>query len=132
MNLFQTGVFDLVSRQSFFKIECDALTDQDIETLTTMLWLCLKPQRYSHVYGVPTGGERIAKAFEKYLQHNAFRILVVDDVWTTGKSIGQFTTKLREESRLMPIDKAVLFVRGFTAPAYITRVFTLNERLQTL
>ena len=43
-----------------FKIECDALTDDDIETLAEMIRQMVGP--FSSVEGVPRGGLRLAAA----------------------------------------------------------------------
>ena len=52
-----------------------------------------KKIRFSTVYGIPTGGERLAKALEKYTTENSC-FLIVDDVFTTGNSM----EKARKES----------------------------------
>ena len=70
-----------------FKIECDALNDADIDTLAFLIG-----GRYSFgsVYGVPTGGERLARALIPYITIGPR--LVVDDVLTTGNSMEQAKT----------------------------------------
>ncbi len=64
MSLLKQGEFTLHSgEKSFFKIDCDFLTDEDIETLAFMV---SKKIKFSGVSGVPTGGNRLKKALEKY------------------------------------------------------------------
>jgi len=87
MNLFQLGSFVLHSgKRSHYKIECDALTDKDLETLAFMLNEKL-PVTFCKVEGVPRGGLRFAKAMEIYQEKNSPLLLIVDDVFTTGRSI---------------------------------------------
>ena len=42
-----------------YKIECDALTDKDMDCLA---FIISQKGQFSRVYGVPTGGSRLAKA----------------------------------------------------------------------
>lgn len=113
-NLFQRGDFVLASGlHSTFKIDCDALTDDDIETIAWMinenLWL-----PFGSVQGVPTGGNRLAKAMKMYCRpYKTDRVLIVDDVWTTGGS-------MRKHKELHCSDKevigAVIFARHAPDP----------------
>lgn len=50
--------------------------------------------RFSRVYGVPTGGERLAEALRQYSDTISTVNLVVDDVFTTGKSMQEFVASL--------------------------------------
>jgi len=84
MGLFVFGDFALHSGQrSSWKIDCDALSDEDIQTLAHMARSILPP--FGDVIGVPRGGLRLADA----LRGTSFghRVLVVDDVLTTGASM---------------------------------------------
>lgn len=64
-SLFQHGNFLLHSGDTTsFKIDCDALSDDDIETLAFEISLRVPP--FSNVEGVPTGGLRLAQALERY------------------------------------------------------------------
>ncbi len=132
MNLFETGEFILHSGQKTnFKIECDALTDEDIETLARLIG-----QRYAFgkVFGVPRGGVRLADALQPYCkpEHNAYW-LIVDDVITTGTSMEKF----RQEVALQPAELdevddwvapefvgVVIFARG-ACPYWITPIFQI-------
>ncbi len=65
MNLFQRGAFVLSSgAKSTWKIECDALTPDDVETLAEMIRQIVVP--FGSVEGVPRGGLRLAAAMKKY------------------------------------------------------------------
>lgn len=74
-----------------WKIECDDLTDADIETLAFMVSEHIE---FKEVFGIPRGGVRFANALQKYVvsqetqTHKQFcERLVVDDVFTTGRSM---------------------------------------------
>ncbi len=114
-----------------FKIDCDALTDVDLDTLAKLIgtrpWM-----HFSEVHGVPRGGLRLANALKKYALTTpnplAKRILLVDDVLITGAAI----TGLRnewEEFTHHRIRGIVIFARG-PCPDWVTPLFTLNEELR--
>lgn len=87
MSLFQLGNFTLASGQtSPWKLECDALDDGDWECLA-YLGSRIVPS-FGSVIGVPRGGLPFAKAMEKYITDGPR--LVVDDVFTTGKSLAPY------------------------------------------
>ena len=119
MNLFQLGKFTShAGNELDWKIECDALTDQDWDCLAKMI-----SQRceFGSVYGIPRGGVKLQKSLEKYITpKNPYR-LVVDDVYTTGKSM------------LEAMNKGdigfVVFARkrvDFDAGVYIRALFTMD------
>lgn len=84
MDLFEKKTFKMHSGDiGHWKIECDALTDSDIETLAFMI---AERFVFSHVIGIPRGGIRIADALEKYKSEEG-PVLIVDDVLTTGNSM---------------------------------------------
>ena len=91
MNLFQLGKFTShAGNELDWKIECDALTDEDWECLAKMI---SERTQFGHVYGIPRGGTKLAKALEKYCDPKNPIRLVVDDVWTTGKSMNEVMQK---------------------------------------
>jgi len=119
--LFQTGDFTLHSgAKSGWKIECDALTDGDIEALALMLSERLGP--FKEVVGVPRGGLRIADAVRKYVTtYTGNPVLIVDDVLTSGGSMNE----LRRSYSTQPVIGAVLFARGET-PVWVTALFQMD------
>jgi orotate phosphoribosyltransferase len=120
MNLFQNGNFNLASGgTSKWKIECDALTKDDWKTLA-MMAVDLLPN-FSHVVGVPNGGIPFADALWPYRTANADRLLLAEDVVTTGGSI----TKIRDQVRLHEsIIGVCVFARGI-CPRWIMPLFQM-------
>lgn len=87
MNLFNSGEFTLNSgKTSFFKVDCDALTDEDIDCLARLIKDNIP--LFAWVEGVPTGGLRLAEALKPLTEPDHTSIgLIVDDVMTTGNSM---------------------------------------------
>ena len=108
--LFQWGKFQSAAGISLdWKIECDALTADDWQCIAAVGMRRL-PQ-FGGVVGVPTGGRALAKAFEPYRMTGVARMLVVDDVWTTGKSMGTFVDGIEKLGEWWGF---VAFARGAT------------------
>jgi len=83
-NLFQLFDFTLPNGDpSCYKIECDHLTDEDIECFARMVGHV----SFKSVEGIPRGGVAFAKALEKYIDPESEVHLVVDDVMASGKSM---------------------------------------------
>ena len=117
--LFQQGDFSLHSgEKSDFKIDCDALSDDDIESLA---YIISKSIKFSVVYGVPTGGSRLEQALLKY-QSGEYTdpVLICDDVLTTGKSIEDYKEKLKFPNTT----GVVIFARG-ECPSWVFPMFQM-------
>jgi hypothetical protein len=109
--------------QGFFKIECDALTDEEIKTGAVLIHHLVGP--FGSVVGVPRGGLRLAEALNPYLWGDG-PPLVVDDVLSTGQSMEAARVKLAAEGASFPAIKgAVLFSRG-RCPPWIVPVFQMT------
>jgi hypothetical protein len=125
--LFQLGDFVLHSgRRSKFKIDCDALSDSDIEAVAHILADILPPFR--NVVGVPRGGLRLAKALrpyctppDRFASIQGREWLVVDDVLTTGESLRQ---AMEEKGDAIG---AVIFARGQLPPDVYALFVMYNE-----
>lgn len=103
-----------------WKIECDSLTDTDLATLAHVAIDMLKRINRPHgrFAGVPRGGLRFAEALNRIADGNG-PLVVVDDVYTTGKSITQFMAQADSEFGL------VIFARS-PAPMKIVSLFQTN------
>lgn len=127
MNLFQDGEFTSAAGQKLdFKIECDALTKED--------WDCLAYQiakrvgAFSVVMGVPTGGLPLQDALWKYqVGGDNYPILVVDDVWTTGKSMMEFVLKNNIHEQDCGWIGFVVFARRTIDRKNVRSLFTLEN-----
>ncbi len=121
MNLFRLGDFTLSSGEaSPFKIDCDALSDEDWAAVAAMLAEQLPP--FYSVDGVPRGGLKLAEAMRKYVRRGGGKHLIVDDVLTTGGSIARW----RQRYPGCQVIGAVLFARG-PAPSWVTPLFRMAE-----
>lgn len=115
-DLFQAGQIELHSgAKTNWKIECDALSDSEIDTLALMLSEILPA--FGSVEGVPRGGDRLAKAMLRYCTTGP--LLIVDDVLTTGNSMAA-----HRAFRKRTIG-AVLFARG-QCPPWVVPLFQLD------
>lgn len=121
--LFEKKSFVMHSgEKSDFKIECDALTSEDIDTLA---YLISKRFEFNGVYGIPTGGIKIAKALKKYVNKTAMDYLIVDDVLTTGTSMKEARNNLIHHE---PIIGVVLFSRSeHLIPEWIRPIFNMSK-----
>lgn len=120
-SLFQRGDFTLASGQrSCFKIECDALTDEDWSTLALML--AERLPEFHEVVGVPRGGLPLADALREHRTLDKDGpLLVVDDVWTTGGSMRRFTENYHPDLEWIA---AVAFARN-PVPGWVTALWSV-------
>lgn len=121
MNLFQTGEFKLHSGGiSNFKIECDALTEDDLETIAKLI---SQKFNFNFVIGIPTGGEELAEKLEKYVDKYTSKTLIVDDILTTGFSMEDYHWDINGRENI----GVVIFARG-PCPDWITPIFQMWEK----
>jgi hypothetical protein len=71
-----------------WKIECDQLSEADWRTIAMVGAKALPAFR--EAIGVPRGGVKLSGFLNEYATPEADRVLIVDDVWTTGKSLTEF------------------------------------------
>lgn len=89
---------------------------------------------FRSVYGIPSGGEDFARALDKYAEpRSRYPVLIVDDVFTTGRSFEE--TRLRlgpasltEEGRRDFIG-VVVCARG-KCPDWVWPILSVNEWAQ--
>ena len=99
---------------SDFKIECDALTNEEVETFAMLI---SQKFAFGEVEGIQHGGLPIAAALQKYCTRLCSRRLIVDDVLTTGLSM--------KHAHKHPTDVGVvLFARG-PCPYWVHPVFQM-------
>ena len=110
---------------SDWKIECDALTDEDWETLAAMV---SRRVAFKMVLGVPRGGHKLRKPLMKYIQDDpTLPVLIVDDVLTTGRSMEALKATV-EEGLEVDLVGYVVFARG-ECPPWVRALFTLDANI---
>lgn len=132
-NLFQTGNFTLHSGATAgYKIECDSLTDGDLEGLAYIV-ACRagaianmahpgeNSSGINRVHGVPRGGVRFADALQQYAHDPEGIDLIVDDVLTTGNSMEEARNNLGWTNSV----GIVIFARNQPA-SWIKAIFEMN------
>ncbi len=118
MHLFQRKDFKMHSGGvAHYKIECDALTGEDLKTLA---WMISRKGMIRDVYGVPGGGLRLAATVGPYRSKEGVR-LIVDDVLTTGESM---EAAKRHTGRHDAVG-VVIFARG-PCPGWILPIFSME------
>lgn len=126
MALFNRGNFKLHSgEESWFKIDCDALTDEDLDTLALLVMEDERILHFDKVEGIPSGGLRFAKALGKYARYENIKnpkVLIVDDVLTTGRSMEE------QRAHRNDVQGVVIFARE-TCPAWIVPLFSMRGDL---
>jgi orotate phosphoribosyltransferase len=111
MSLFQRGDFKLHSGQrSNWRVDCDHLLDEDLKALVAMALEILPA--YGEVVGIPTGGTKLASLMQLYINPGSGRLLIVDDVLTTGFSMEE--ERARHQGK--EVVGLVLFAREKPAP----------------
>jgi hypoxanthine phosphoribosyltransferase len=87
---------------------------------------------FNNVVGIPKGGTRLASLLSKYTNGSSNRILIVDDVLTTGNSM---ETKKKEIESTIDDGKEVIGVVMFArneCPDWVIPIFTLDERFRSI
>lgn len=122
MTLFQAGMFDSHSGVKLsWKIECDALTDDDLATLACVAAKQLEP--FCLVIGIKRGGARLACALDRYVRRDATKVLIVDDVLTTGSSMEKAREEIGDDRSI----GLVIFARG-VCPDWIKPIFQVVSK----
>ena len=86
MNLFiREDFISLAGLPLTWKVECDALTDNDYEALAKIV---SEKLTFRDVKGIPRGGIPFEKALKPYCTNDENDpLLIADDVYTTGTSM---------------------------------------------
>lgn len=127
--LFQTGSFTLHSGEdSFFKIDCDALLDAEVTSVAEMIVRTMD-YPFTHLYSVPTGGDRLTRALSVYVTKRHLwdrkHYLIVDDVYTTGASMDVAHESVQLLAPRAVIRGVVMFARAPT-PEWIWPLFSMR------
>ena len=122
--LFKRGEFISHSGLTLpFKIDCDALTDEDIECIAEYI---ASKTCFGVVEGIPRGGCRLADALDRYkIDFAPFDYLIVDDVLTTGASMEKRKAKLPDEIHPDDIVGWVIFART-KPPDWVHTMFRMD------
>ena len=123
MSLFVKKTFVMHSGDiGHYKIEFDAMTDDDVEALAYMI---AESTAFSEVVGVPSyNGNRLAEALRPYAKNHP-AILIVDDVLTTGASMNQTRDQAKEFYGDIPIIGVVVFARQRPTESWIRPLFQM-------
>jgi hypothetical protein len=118
LSLFKYGEFKLHSgEETWFKIDCDALDDEDLRVLALLIYENVGT--FGRVEGVPTGGTRLADALRQYANYASEKLVIVDDVCTTGAS-------MEEQRAGRDAYGYVIFCRG-ACPKWVTPIFRMTS-----
>lgn len=125
MGLFARKSFRMHSGGvSDYKIDCDALTIDDIKTIASIIVKRLEKngETFSEVYGIPRGGTKLADALRRYAKPDGKFLLIVDDVFTTGSSMEEVKMKFNKRESLC----IVIFARDdHEKPFWVRPVFQM-------
>jgi len=128
MTLFRLGRFTSHSGLVLdWKIECDDLTPEDLECLASIGYELIGD--FGHVVYIPDGGARFAQAMQQWCSPESPRVLLVDDVLTTGRSMERFRDRMILHPSHRPKQDVlglVIFARTIPPP-WIRAIFTLTE-----
>lgn len=110
-----------------FKIECDTLDDEELKALADhAVTHLLGPCGYGRVFGILRGGLRMAARMEKYSQVGSPFSLIVDDVFTTGKSMNEERDRLLNGGHRSELVIGLVIVARAPTPSWIKPIFNLN------
>lgn len=121
-NLFRWGNFVSHSGETLtFKIDCDALTDDDITCIAKII--TIKIPKFFKAIGIPAGGTRLANELNKYSDSASNVILIIDDVLTSGNSMEESRKETKKLFKNNPIVGFVIFNRSKkNLPSWINSV----------
>ena len=106
-------------RNLTWKIDCDDLTDDDLECLAHV-GQAMVPH-FGSLTWIPTGGVRFAEFLCPYVSPTSPYRLIVDDVLTTGKSM--------EEARETEMDIGLVIFARSQPSEWIIPIFQLHKQV---
>ena len=124
MNLFQSVNFKSHSGLNLtWKIEMDALSDQDWFTIKKMIMEITPPFR--EAVGIPSGGVKLGDLLNEHATgKEEDPICIVDDVLTTGESMEYFLTQYQRNRRPFTAIGWVVFART-QCPLWVKALFQM-------
>ena len=132
-HLFEWKKFTSHSGLKFdWKINCDALTQEDYDCLAKVISKDSRFSPFKKVISIPRGGDNLARALKKYEKSKAKKVLVVDDVISTGRSMNEAldaTDKLFPEKTGFEVIGLSLFNRSFRTFPRVEVLFILEQGL---
>lgn len=124
ISLFKYGAFTSHSGLHLpDKIDCDALTKDDWDTLAAWVARCVG---FGKVVGIETGGSKFAEALQQHCSPFG-PVLIVDDVLTTGKSMEEMRQKFNP---CETVYGAVVFSRTKDIPKWIIARFVESNEIE--
>ncbi len=130
MNLFQDG--DFTSHAGLplnWKLECDAITDDEWRCLAKMI-MDYQTEPFYEAVGIPRGGNKLAVALNQYASGNPKDFtLICDDVFTTGTSMLDFIKEKYPNWSMGMGYRWVVFARqpSNIAPYFTRALFTMPK-----
>jgi hypothetical protein len=116
-----------------WKLNCDDFTDRDWDCVSRII---ARKFAYAKVFGVPTGGLKMAEACNRFTAEG-YPILIVDDVLTLGSSIEEQRAKAKRDYPGVPTFGVTVFSRqplpgAFNdgAPKWVWTICTVSEWAQ--
>ena len=110
--LFEYGDFTSHSGNTLkFKLECDAFDTDDWNSIADII-MTYQTEPFRTVEGIPRGGIPLANALRKYATGDPLhQPMIVDDVFTTGKSFIDYLDEHHSEDLMAWPMKWVVFAR---------------------
>jgi hypothetical protein len=125
IDLFQK--IDFISHAGLpltWKLECDAISDNEWITLAHMIRE-YEDQNWQYAVGIPTGATKLGEILTRYGTGSVKDpVLIVDDVYTTGKSFIDFEAKHYADKKVI---KWAVFARKPTENG-VKALFTMPSK----
>ena len=133
MKLFQDGDFKSHAGLPLkWKLECDAITDDEWRCLAKMV-MDYQERPFYKAVGIPRGGLKFAEAMNKYASGNEEdSIMVCDDVFTTGTSFREFINENYPMWSAGQGFRWVVFARRpcYEHPHHVRALFTMPNPIE--
>ena len=133
MKLFQDGDFKSHAGLPLkWKLECDAITDDEWRCLAKMV-MDYQERPFYKAVGIPRGGLKFAEAMNEYASGNEEdSIMICDDVSTTGTSFKEFINENYPMWSAGQGFRWVVFARRpcYEHPHHVRALFTMPNPIE--